>query len=64
MQGFATISKIIGITILLILCGYLLYAGFMFITEPEMTLRLMRFGFELGALFLLWMVTIGKRRKK
>lgn len=63
MEGFTSIAKVIGIAILLGLCVYVVYAAFMFITQPEMTLRLMRLGFELGALFLLWMVTIGRKRK-
>ncbi len=63
MEGFTSIAKVIGIAILLGLCAYVVYAAFMFITQPEMTLRLMRLGFELGALFLLWMVTIGRKRK-
>ena len=64
MDGFSTIAKVIGIAILLILCGYVLYAAFMFITQPEMTLRIMRFGFEIGAVFLVWMLTIGKKGRK
>lgn len=64
MEGFSTIAKIIGVAILIVLCGYFLYAAFMFITEPEMTLRIMRLGFDIGALFLLWMLTIGKKSRK
>ena len=64
MNGFTTIAKVIGIAILLALCLYLVYAAFMFVTKPEMTVRVMRLGFEIGALFLLWMVTIGRIRKK
>jgi hypothetical protein len=64
MPGFSTIGKIIGVTILLVLCGYVLYFVWMWATDPDTVLRLMRLGFELGALFLLWMLTFGRRRKK
>ena len=57
------IAQIIGIAILSSLCLYVLYFVWQFLTNPDTLLRLMRLGFELGALFLLWMVTIGRKRK-
>jgi hypothetical protein len=57
------IAQMIGIGILIVLCGYVLYFVWQFLTDPDTLLRLMRFGFELGALFLLWMLTIGRKRK-
>ena len=57
------IAQIIGIAILSALCLYVLYFVWQFLTNPDTLLRLMRLGFELGALFLLWMVTIGRKRK-
>lgn len=64
MEGFTTIAKVIGVTILIVLCGYVVYAAFMFITEPEMTVRVMRLGLDIGAVFLLWMLTIGRKGRK
>ena len=64
MAGFSTIGKIIGVTILAVLCGYVLYFVWQFLTDPDTLLRLMRLGFELGALFLLWMLTLGRKGKK
>jgi len=66
MAGFSTISKVIGISILLVLCGYLLYFVWEFLTDPNTVLGLMRVGFDIGVVFLLWMLTIGrwKGRKK
>ena len=57
------IAQIIGIGILLVLCGYVFYFVWQFLTDPDTLLRLMRLGLELGALFFLWMVTIGRKRK-
>ena len=64
MSGFSTIGKVIGITILLVLCGYVVYFVWIWATDPDTVLRLMRLGFELGALFLLWMLTLGRKGKK
>ncbi len=63
MAGFSTIGKIIGVTILAVLCGYVLYFVWIWATDPDTLLRAMRLGFELGALFLLWMLTFGRKRK-
>jgi hypothetical protein len=63
MAGFSTIGKIIGVTILAVLCGYVLYFVWKWATDPDTLLRVMRLGFELGALFLLWMLTFGRKRK-
>jgi hypothetical protein len=57
------IAQLIGIGILTLLSGYVVYFVWQFLTDPDTLLRLMRLGFELGALFLLWMLTIGRRRK-
>ena len=62
-RGAMKIAQIIGIAILSALCLYVLYFVWQFLTDPDTLLRLMRLGFELGALFLLWMVTIGRKRK-
>jgi len=43
---------------------YLVYFAWRLLTDPNTLLRLMQVGFELGALFLLWMLTIGKKGKK
>ena len=57
------IAQIIGIVILSALCLYVLYFVWQFLTDPDTLARLMRLGLELGALFFLWMVTLGRKRK-
>jgi hypothetical protein len=64
LAGFSIIGKIIGVSILLVLCGYVFYFVWQFLTDPNTLLGLMRLGFELGALFLLWMLTFGRVHKK
>lgn len=62
-KGAVRISQTIGVAILLVLCGYLVYFAYRWLTDPDTLLRLMRLGFELGALFLLWMLTLGRKKK-
>ena len=57
------IAQIIGIAILAALGIFAGYFVFHFLTDPDTVLRLMRLGFELGALFLLWMLTLGRKHK-
>jgi hypothetical protein len=57
------IAQLIGVGILTVLCGYVVYFVWQFLTDPNTLLALMRVGFELGALFLLWMLTLGRKRK-
>src|ERR1019366_3163906 len=57
-RGATRIAQLIGITILGALCMFLVYFIWQFLTDPDTLLRLMQLGFELGALFLLWMLTI------
>jgi len=64
LAGFSTIGRIIGVSILLGLCLYVFYFIYQFLTDPNTLLPLMRLGFELGALFLLWMLTLGRKGKK
>lgn len=62
-RGTMKIAQIIGIVILSALCLYVLYFVWQFLTDPDTLARLMRLGLELGSLFFLWMVTIGRKRK-
>lgn len=64
MGGFSTIGKVIGVTILLVLCGYVLYFVWKFLTDPNTLLSLMRVGLELGMLFVVWMFIFGRPGKK
>lgn len=64
MSGFSTIGKIIGVAILLVLCGYVLYFVWRFLTDPNTLLGLMRIGLELGMLFVVWMFLFGRPGKK
>jgi hypothetical protein len=57
------IAQLIGIGILTLLCAYVVYFVWEFLTNPDTLLRLMRLGVELGALFVLWMLTIGRKKK-
>ena len=57
------IAQLIGIAILSALCLYVVYFVWQFLTDPDTLMRLMNLGLELGALFFLWMVTIGRKRK-
>ncbi len=63
-RGAIRIAQLIGIGILSMLSVYLVYFAWRLLTDPNTLLRLMQVGFELGALFLLWMLTIGKKGKK
>jgi len=63
-RGSMKIAQIIGIAILIALCLYVGYFVWQFLTDPDTLLRLMRLGIELGALFFLWMVTMGRKGKK
>ncbi len=63
-RGATGIAQLIGIGILLVLCGYVVYFVWTFLSDPNTLLALMRVGFELGALFLLWMLTFGRKGKK
>jgi hypothetical protein len=62
-RGTMKIAQVIGIVILSALCLYVLYFVWQFLTDPDTLARLMRLGLELAALFFLWMVTIGRKRK-
>lgn len=64
MSGFSTIGKIIGVAILLVLCGYVVYFVWRFLTDPNTLLALMRVGLELGMLFVVWMFIFGRPGKK
>ena len=64
MAGFSTIGKIIGVTILLVLCGYVLYFVWRFLTDPNTLLGLMRIGLELAIVFVVWMFLFGRPGKK
>jgi len=64
IAGFSTIGKIIGVGILLVLCGYVFYFVWKFLTDPNTLLALMRVGFELGALFVVWMLIFPRKGRK
>jgi len=57
------IAQMIGVGILAALSVFAGYFAFKFLTDPDTVLRLMRLGFELAALFVLWMFTIGRKKK-
>jgi|HubBroStandDraft_6_1064221.scaffolds.fasta_scaffold951021_2 hypothetical protein len=63
LAGFITVSKLIGIGLLLALCGYVVYFVWKFLTDPNTLLGVMRIGFELGCLFLLWMLVTSRKGK-
>jgi len=62
-RGSMKIAQMIGIAILAALCIYAGYFVWKFLTDPDTVLRLMRLGLELAVLFVLWMFTIGRKKK-
>ena len=57
------IAQMIGVGILVALSVFAGYFAFEFLTEPDTVLRLMRLGVELAVVFVLWMFTIGRKKK-
>jgi len=63
-RGMTKFAQLIGVGILAMLCAYVVYFVWRLLIDPGTLLGLMRLGFELGVLFLLWMLTIGKKGKR
>ena len=63
-RGATGLAQLIGIGILAMLCAYVVYYIWRFLTDPDTLLRLMRLGVELGVLFVVWMLTIGRKGKR
>jgi len=63
-RGSIQLAKLIGVGILAMLCAYAVYFAWQIFVNSGALLSAMRLGVELATLFLFWMLTFGRKRKK